>query len=173
VFETRYPWFTECYRLNVDAGGPGRTRGGLGITRLLHVEADEIVVSALCDRSRVSPWGVHGGDEGDRLAYLVRTVGSDEFRTFSEVFGTPSDTKFSNVRLRRGDVVMLRSPSGGGYGPPWERPPEHVVRDVEEGYVTRERASGRYGVVVRDDGSIDSEGTFRARSALRAGDGLG
>ncbi len=49
VFETRYPWFTECYRLNADAGGPGRTRGGLGITRLLHVEAGhEIVVSALC-----------------------------------------------------------------------------------------------------------------------------
>ena len=80
VFETRYPWFTECYRLNADAGGPGRTRGGLGITRLLHVEADEIVVSALCDRSKVAPWGVYGGHDGDRLAYLVRTAGSSRFQ---------------------------------------------------------------------------------------------
>ena len=153
VFETRYPWFTECYQLNADAGGPGRTRGGLGITRLLHVEADEIVVSALCDRSKVAPWGVYGGHDGDRLAYLVRTAGSSRFRTFSEAFGTPSDTKFSNVRLHRGDVVMLRSPSGGGYGPPWERPPEHVAEDVVEGYVSRERASASYGVVVRADGT--------------------
>lgn len=173
VFETRYPWFTECYQLNADAGGPGRTRGGLGITRLLHVEADEIVVSALCDRSKVAPWGVYGGHDGDRLAYLVRTAGSSRFRTFSEAFGTPSDTKFSNVRLHRGDVVMLRSPSGGGYGPPWERPPEHVAEDVVEGYVTRERASASYGVVVRADGTIDQAGTFSARTELRSGDGLG
>ena len=80
---------------------------------------------------------------------------SSRFRTFSEAFGTPSDTKFSNVRLHRGDVVMLRSPSGGGYGPPWERPPEHVAEDVVEGYVSRERASSSYGVVVRADGTID------------------
>ena len=119
VFETRYPWFTECYRLNLDAGGPGRTRGGLGITSLLHVEADEIIVSALCDRSKIAPWGVHGGGDGDRLAYLVRDGRLDRFQTFSEAFGTPSDTKFSNVQLRRGDTVMLRSPSGGGYGPPF------------------------------------------------------
>ena len=68
---------------------------------------------------------------------------------------------------------MLRSPSGGGYGPPWERPPEHVAEDVGEGYVTRERASTSYGVVVREDGTIDQDGTFSARTELRSGDGLG
>jgi N-methylhydantoinase B/oxoprolinase/acetone carboxylase alpha subunit len=167
VFESRYPWLTHEYRLNDGAGGPGRTRGGLGITRILEVEADEIVVSALCDRSKVWPWGVHGGREGDRLAYLVKRAGDDRFRTFSEAFGTVSDTKFSNVRLRRGDLVMLHSPSGGGYGPPWERPPEKVAEDVRNRFVSRESAERDYGVVLAGDGSVDLEATERLREAMR------
>jgi N-methylhydantoinase B len=166
VFETRYPWLHAQYRLNPDTGGPGRTRGGLGITRVLEVEADEIVVSALCDRSKVSPWGLFGGGEGGRTAFLVRRAGGDEFQTFSEAFGTRSDTKFSNVRLQRGDTVLLRSPSGGGYGPASERPPERVEVDVREGYVSRARAREDYGVVLCEDGTVDEHATAEARSAL-------
>ena len=140
---------------------------------MLTVEADEIVVNALCDRSGSLPGAVSAASQGDAARLPRQKAGGDECQYFSKAFGTPSDTKFSNVRLRRGDEVLLRTPSGGGYGPPWERPPERVARDVEEGYVTRERASGRYGVVVRQDGSIDAEATLRVRSALRAGDGLG
>ncbi|MFQ5426262.1 MAG: hydantoinase B/oxoprolinase family protein [Gaiellales bacterium] len=166
VFESRYPWTVHEYRLNDDAGGAGRTRGGLGVTRILEVEADEITVSALCDRSKISPWGVHGGLEGDRLAYLVKRVGSDEFLPFSEAFGTVSDTKFSNVRLRRGDLVMLHSPSGGGYGPPTERDPEKVADDVRNRFVSAESAFALYGVVLDEGGEVDVEGTRRRRREL-------
>lgn len=169
VFESRYPWLTRCYRLNDDAGGAGRRRGGFGITRILDVEAEEIVVSALCDRSKVSPWGVHGGLEGQRLAYLVKRAGETEFRTFSEAFGTVSDTKFSNVRLRRGDQVMLRSPSGGGYGDPLEREPELVAEDVGNRFVSRESARALYGVVLREDGDVDFEATETLRKEMKAG----
>jgi N-methylhydantoinase B len=166
VFETRYPWLHSEYRLNPDAGGPGRTRGGLGITRVMTVEADEIVVSALCDRSKVSPWGLVGGREGERLAFLVKHAGEDEFRTFSALFGTLSATKFSNVRLKRGDTVMLRSPSGGGYGPPWERPVENVLADVRNSFVSRERARTDYGVAFRGDGTIDEVETAALRKEM-------
>lgn len=164
VFESRYPWLTHEYRLNDDAGGPGRNRGGLGITRILEVEADEITVSALCDRSKVFPWGVHGGLDGDRLAYHVKTADSDEFEPFSDAFGTVSDTKFSNVRLRRGDQVMLHSPSGGGYGPPTERAPQRVADDVRNRFVSRESAASVYRVVIRDDFTVDEEATGRLRA---------
>jgi N-methylhydantoinase B/oxoprolinase/acetone carboxylase alpha subunit len=107
----------------------------------------------------VFPWGVHGGEVGERLAFLVRRAGTEKFRTFSEAFGTTSPTKFSNVRLLRGDTVMLRSPSGGGYGPPWERPVGRVAADVETGFVSVERARERYGVVFRGDGSLDQAAT--------------
>jgi N-methylhydantoinase B/oxoprolinase/acetone carboxylase alpha subunit len=166
VFETRYPWFHHEYRLNADTGGPGRTRGGLGITRVLELEADEIIVSALCDRSKVAPWGVFGGHDGQCTDYRVREAGGGEYRTFSEAKGTRSDTKFANVRLARGDQVRLRSPSGGGYGPPLERRPEAVADDVREGYVSVASARDVYGVVVDDAGVLDAEATQELRRAL-------
>jgi N-methylhydantoinase B len=166
VFETRYPWFHHEYRLNSDTGGPGRTRGGLGITRVLELEADEIIVSALCDRSKVAPWGVFGGHDGQCTDYRVKDAGADEYRTFTDAKGTASDTKFANVRLHRGDQVRLRSPSGGGYGPPLERAPEAVAEDVREGYVSPESARAVYGVVADDRGTLDAEATEELRRAL-------
>ena len=37
---------------------------------------------------------------------------------------------------------------GGGYGPPLEREPDAIRRDVLEGYVSREAAQRDYGVDV-------------------------
>jgi N-methylhydantoinase B/oxoprolinase/acetone carboxylase alpha subunit len=164
VFETRYPWLHDRYALNPDGGGAGRTRGGLGITRVMTVEADEIVVSALCDRSRIAPWGLFGGGEGETTAFLLRRRGEPEFLPFSEAAGTVSDTKFSNVRLQRGDAVLLRSPSGGGYGPPGERTAERVAADVREGFVSAEAARQTYGVALRADGTVDADETARLRA---------
>ena len=166
VFETRYPWFHHEYRLNADTGGPGRTRGGLGITRVLELEADEIIVSALCDRSKIAPWGVFGGHDGECTDYRVREAGGDEYRTFSDAKGTRSNTKFANVRLARGDRVRLRSPSGGGYGPPLERAPEAVAGDVREGYVSVASAREVYGVVVDEAGVLDAPATEELRREL-------
>jgi N-methylhydantoinase B/oxoprolinase/acetone carboxylase alpha subunit len=163
VFETRYPWLHESYGLNPDGGGAGRNRGGLGITRVMTVEADEIVVSALCDRSRIAPWGLFGGGEGETTAFLLRRQEAGEFAPFSVAAGTVSDTKFSNVRLQRGDQVLLRSPSGGGYGPPRERDPERVAVDVREGFVTAEAARERYGVALAADGTVDAAATALLR----------
>ena len=165
VIETRYPWIHEEYRLNPDGGGAGRTRGGLGITRTLTVDADEIVVNAFTDRSRVQPWGLFGGLPGQCGAFLVRKAGEEEWQYFSQAFGTPSDTKFSNVRLHRGDQVVLRTPSGGGFGSPWERSTESVFADVADGFVTEEAARELYGVVFRD-GAVDPEGTAARRREL-------
>ena len=39
----------------------------------------------------------------------------------------------------------MHTPGGGGYGPPSERDPELLRRDVENGYVTPDAASGIYG----------------------------
>ena len=52
---------------------------------------------------------------------------------------------------------------GGGYGPPSERVPERVLRDVLEGKVSTARAAEIYRVAVVD-GRVDHERT----EALRA-----
>ena len=50
------------------------------------------------------------------------------------------------IELEAGDVVSYRTCGGGGYGPPGERDPELVRRDVREGKVSAERARDVYGV---------------------------
>ena len=51
--------------------------------------------------------------------------------------GRAPDNPKAEQMLQPGDLVELRLPGGGGYGPPAERDPEARARDLREGYVTR------------------------------------
>ena len=54
----------------------------------------------------------------------------------------------TTVDLEPGDVISVRTCGGGGYGPPEERDPGRVLRDVLEGKVSPERARELYRVAV-------------------------
>jgi N-methylhydantoinase B len=145
VFETRYPSFLiEEYRLLPDSGGPGQWRGGLGGERLLTV-TEEVTVSALLNRMKADPWGTLGGADGARGGLWVKLAGQDEWRTFVETFGTKSPSKFSGIQLHPGDQVKLVMPGGGGYGDPSDRDPAMIQSDIDNGFVTAERAIVDYG----------------------------
>ncbi len=166
IFETRYPFVEWSYRLRRDSGGPGRHRGGLGSERVLEVRAPEITVSALYDRMTSKPWGLFGGGGADMSRLLVKKAGSEDFVTFREAYGTASNSRVANIKLKAGDQVMLCSPGGGGYGPPAEREPESVLEDVAEGYVSDGEALTSYSVAIdRENGAsrVDWEGTERLR----------
>jgi N-methylhydantoinase B len=60
-----------------------------------------------------------------------------------DVFG-----KTAQYHLKKGDVARLITGTGGGYGNPFERPPEKVQNDVKNGYVTVAQADKEYGVVL-------------------------
>jgi N-methylhydantoinase B len=78
------------------------------------------------DRTRTPPWGIHGG--GDALPNRCRVRHADgTVETYEKATG---------LALKAGSVVELRCGGGGGYGPPEERDPEAVRRDIEDGYVT-------------------------------------
>ena len=63
------------------------------------------------------------------------------------------------------DVMSYRTCGGGGYGPPEEREPERVLRDVREGRVSVERARDVYRVAIDvDSWALDEAGTARLRS---------
>lgn len=167
ILETRYPIVHEALALHEGSGGAGRNRGGLGYTRQIRVECDELRVSAFIEKEQIAPWGLFGGKPGKRSAILVRTAGSDRFRTFSEAFGTRCNGKFSDVYLRRGDVIALRTSGGGGYGDPLERDFARIEEDVRQGFVPREQAEAEYCVVFAPDGeTIDAEATARLRASL-------
>jgi N-methylhydantoinase B/oxoprolinase/acetone carboxylase alpha subunit len=146
VFDTRYPLQTVSLRLLTDSGGAGRHRGGLGTERVLRVLAREITVGALFDRALTAPWGLEGGLSGGTSAIELKRSGEPMFRPFTELFGTRSPTKFSNISVHAGDLIRIVSPGGGGYGPPDERPDELVRGDVRNRYVSAHAARELYGV---------------------------
>jgi N-methylhydantoinase B len=65
----------------------------------------------------------------------------------------------ARYRLERGEVVSIVTGTGGGWGDPRERPPDAVLADVLDGYVSVEQAAADYGV------AIDSE-TLELRKEL-------
>jgi N-methylhydantoinase B len=80
---------------------------------------------------------------------------------------SPLPGKVSAFPLEPGDVVVMESSGGGGYGDPLDRDPAAVAADLAEGYVTPAAAEGVYGVVVAG-GAIDAAATSARRKALRA-----
>ncbi len=148
IFETRYPLRVLEYSLIPDSGGAGRMRGGLGTRRILRVEPGaEVTVNALFDRTKpgFGAYGLDGGSKGGAAAILVKRAGDSAFRTFSEVFGTVSPSKFTNIVLTEGDEVLIASPGGGGYGEARERDRERVAEDVQQGFVSASAARDIYG----------------------------
>jgi N-methylhydantoinase B len=142
----------ERLELVADSDGAGRTRGGLGLRKDYRFERPTSF-TILADRERVGPHGVDGGHDG-RVAEYVHVRDGVATRLGSK----------STLDLEPGDVVSIRTCGGGGYGPPVERDPELVLRDVREGKVSPERARTVYRVAMAGDG-IDEDAT----AALRAG----
>ena len=65
--------------------------------------------------------------------------------------------------------MIAQTGGGGGWGDPLEREPDAVRWDVIEGLVSREAAERDYGVVLKQDYSIDQAATaaLRRRMAVR------
>ncbi len=148
IFETRYPLRVREYSLIDDSGGAGAMRGGLGTRRILRVEQGaEVTVNALFDRTKpgFGAFGLEGGGKGGYAAIKVKRKGESEFRTFTDVFGTVSPSKFTNIVLHGGDEVLIESPGGGGYGDAHTRDPERLARDLYEGFVSPAAAQALYG----------------------------
>jgi N-methylhydantoinase B len=62
----------------------------------------------------------------------------------------------------------MRMASGGGYGDPLEREPQQVLRDVDEGIVSREEARLIYGVEIEGENpTLNAAATEMRRAALR------
>ena len=146
VYETRFPWRVEELALRVDSGGAGKFRGGLGYKKTMLCLNDEIICSQMTDRHMYAPWGLKGGRSGRTGNTLVMKEGDARWTTVKEAFNKRSSSRYSSIRIRRGDRVQLVTPGGGGYGPCSERAKEAILHDVREGYVSEDGAAVDYGV---------------------------
>jgi N-methylhydantoinase B len=64
--------------------------------------------------------------------------------------------------------VIVRTGGGGGFGDPLERDPQAVRNDVLEEFITAASAREDYGVVLRDDLTLDEAATGQARDAIKS-----
>jgi N-methylhydantoinase B len=158
--ENEMPLLVERSTLRPDSGGEGQTRGGLGLTRELRLLDGEARYSVLADRAVIPPFGVGGG--GAAAPVRVSLVHDGVERDF------PTPGKVTNHAIVAGDVVIMQSAGGGGYGDPLVRDSERVRADVAAGYVSRERAGDGYGVVLGEDGAVDAAATATLRARLAA-----
>jgi N-methylhydantoinase B len=127
VVESKLPVRVVEYRLRRDSGGAGRFRGGLGQDILIESESERpIVASFMAERTKFPAPGLAGGTAG----------GLGDVR----INGRRIDNRKQHV-LVRGDRVLVRTPGGGGYGPPRQRDRRATARDRALGY-TRKTGAG-------------------------------
>ncbi|PVX75174.1 hydantoinase B/oxoprolinase family protein [Paraburkholderia unamae] len=138
VCEARYGLYVDCMTLNDEPGGHGQFRGGRGIHVEYRVRADHTLLTCGYTRSQVPPWGLAGGADGS-LNYIEVVRGNGATERYSMVSALPLDS---------GDVIRIRTASGGGFGDPARRSRTAVLDDVKNGYVSAEVAKRVYGVAV-------------------------
>ena len=154
--EMRFPLRVERYELRPDAPGAGRTRGGIGAVRDVRILSDGFF-SCNGDRTLEAPKGIFEGHDGLAAQVVLNP-------------GTPGEqvlpSKSSGRRLKKGDVIRVVGPNGGGYGAPASRAAAQVAADVADGLISVEHARDVYRVVVDPaSGALDADGTQRLRGA--------
>ena len=151
VFETRYPWLIEEFKLVPDSGGAGEFRGGLGTAKRFLCRSTEITTSQMTDRHRIKPWGLNGGQEGGNGSTLIQLGGEGDWLDMTQAFNKRSSSKWANVVVRPGDRLQIVTPGGGGYGEPAKRNPALVREDLAEGYISPANAAAAYGISDRGE----------------------
>lgn len=134
IIETTYPLRVDQYALLPDTGGPGKFRGGAGLTRQVTLLTDAYV-SVSSERNSIHPWGLAGGLPGETAKCFIEEAGGARIRVSGKLTKElPSDTK-----------IILETAGGGGYGPPGERTREAVEQDLAEGLISTAAAREFYG----------------------------
>jgi 5-oxoprolinase (ATP-hydrolysing) len=106
VLEHRFPVLVEEHSIRAGSGGAGRFRGGDGALRRIRF-LEPMAAAILSGHRRVPPPGMAGGAPGALgRTWVERVDGSRQELGYSEA-----------TELGAGDVFVIATPGGGGYGP--------------------------------------------------------
>jgi 5-oxoprolinase (ATP-hydrolysing) len=105
VLEFRFPVRLESYEIRTGSGGAGRWRGGDGaVRRIRFLEA--MTASILSNGRRHGAFGLNGGQAGAVGENWVERADGRVERL----------AHLAQVEMRPGDIFVVVSPGGGGYG---------------------------------------------------------
>lgn len=128
VFESKYPIKINQYALRTDSGGKGEYRGGLGVIREYEILGDDTTVSLWFERSKTPAWGLFGGEAGAKPEIEIKSNnGESEYLL-----------KVNGKRIKKGDIVTVKTGGGGGFGYYNERSKEDIAYDLENGFISKQ-----------------------------------
>ena len=112
----------ESYSLIPDSGGGGMYRGGLGLERSYRILEDGTSFATYSDRFDIVSEGLFGGKPGGLATMFINRDG--EKIALSSKMGCD---------LQKGDLLVIRTGGGAGYGDPEKRSTDHMDLDISEG----------------------------------------
>ncbi|MGA8759447.1 MAG: hydantoinase B/oxoprolinase family protein [Stellaceae bacterium] len=128
VTEVRFPLFFRRHEFRPDSGGAGKYRGGPGgIVEMVVETTEPAIANTAGDGVRHGACGILGGEDGLPHRYTLYSEGLPP---------RPIKTKETGITIRPGDVLILESGGGGGWGNPADRDPAAIAADHENGFVT-------------------------------------
>jgi N-methylhydantoinase B len=160
AMEMKYPLRVERVELLPGSGGAGQFRGGLGLSKTVRYLGSEGYFTNRSDGQRFPAPGVLGGLQGRPSRHGI-------WRADGEQLDLPS--KMTNLPIRSGDLIVLETAAGGGYGSPLDRAPAAVLDDLLDEKIDAHTATCVYGLVLSSDGTtVDETRTARRRAEFRA-----
>ena len=151
--ELEYPVTIERYEFIKNSGGAGKYRGGLSTRRDIRFHTD-VTWARYSDRQKFRPLGIFGGKDGSMSSLILNP-------------GTPMEQKCKSKgvdQIKSGDLLSIRLPGSGGYGPPEERDAKAVRMDVVNDKIGIQSAMEDYKVVLDENLNIDKSATESLRS---------
>jgi 5-oxoprolinase (ATP-hydrolysing) len=107
VLEWRFPVLLESYEIRHGSGGAGRWRGGNGGTRRVRF-LEPMTASILSGHRRIPPHGLAGGRPGEPGRNWVERADGTRL-----ILGGAD-----KAEVGPGDVFVIQTPGGGGFGAP-------------------------------------------------------
>lgn len=145
VLESAFPLMITKYELQQDSGGPGKFRGGLGVTREYELRCPQFELSIHSNRHDYPPEGIFEGLHGGASSFRF-SRGEELLEAPAYLDQARSYTKASGIKLQRGQRIVVTSPGGGGYGSVKERNRDMIIEDLKNQYISINSAVKNYGL---------------------------
>jgi N-methylhydantoinase B len=105
VLEFRYPVLVDSFSIRQNSGGSGKYQGGNGIIRKIRF-LEAMTANILSSHRVIPPFGLAGGEPGK--------VGKNSVQRQNGTVEVLEST--ATVEMNPGDIFIIETPGGGGYG---------------------------------------------------------